>query len=116
MSVAVKTPPLKSVYFVTERPEDLSGLKIEDGAWIEIPTNVYAWPEGARRPEPVLCQSKDDPRHYKLFKYCDEIEGTEWEDTGLNFGGTFSAESWRRFAEHLSFFRALHAIPDEEGD
>lgn len=115
MSCAVRTPPLDSVYFLTELPDSREGLEIEEGAWIDIPPNVHAWPPGIRAPEQILCRSRDDPEHYKLFKYRDEVDGDEWEETGLNFGGTFSRRSWGRFAASLPSVRALHAIPDEEG-
>jgi hypothetical protein len=105
---------MSSIYFLTELPDDADALDLQEDAWVEIPTNVYAWPEGARRPEPVLCQSKEDPRHYKLFKYLNEIEGTDWEDTGMSFGGTFSAESWKAFAKSLASLKSLQAIPGEE--
>jgi hypothetical protein len=114
MSFAVKTPPLTSIYFLMDLPDNTEGLEVEEGAWVEVPTNVNAWPEGARRPETVLCRSREDPKHYKLFKYRNEIEGTEWEETGLNFGGTFSKTSWERFAKSLPSLMALHAIPDED--
>jgi hypothetical protein len=69
---------------------------------------------GARQPETLLCQSSEDPKHYKLFKYRNEIEGSEWQDVGLDFGGTFSKDSWERFAAKLPAIRALQAIPDDE--
>ena len=114
MSVAVKTPPLKAVYFVTERPDDVLGLEIEDGAWIDIPPNLHAWPEGVGRPEQVLCQSVTDPLHYKIFKYRMEIDPAEFREIGMHFGGTFSKSSWERFARVHASFKALHAIPDED--
>jgi hypothetical protein len=113
MMYAVKAPPLDSVYFVADRPEDAPGLVIEEGAWIDIPPNVHAWLPGIEAPEQVLCQSRDDPKHYKLFKYRDEVDGDEWEEVGL-FGGTFSKESWERFARRLDSLRALHAVADGE--
>lgn len=115
MSYAVKTPPLRSIYFLMDLPEDREGLEIEDGAWVDIPPNVHAWPPGTNAPEQVLCRLRQDPKHYKLFKYRDEIDGADWEDTGMNLGGTFSASSWGRFARGLGSLKALHAIPDAEG-
>ena len=116
MSCSVKIAGMQSLYFVTEAPDNLDGLvEIDPGAWVEVPMNVSAWPEGARRPESVLCRSMEDRKHYKIFKYRDEIEGTEWEEAGLNFGGTFSKASWERFASRLPAILALHAITDEEG-
>jgi hypothetical protein len=113
MSYAVKVPGMHAIFFLMDLPEGQEGLDIEEDAWVEVPMNVNLWPEGARRPETVLCQSRDDHKHYKLFKYRNEIEGTEWEETGLNFGGTFSKDSWKEFAQRLGAIRALHAIPDD---
>jgi hypothetical protein len=97
---------------VTERPDDAPGLEIE-GGWIDIPPNVNAWPEGADRPEQVLCRSVSDPLHYKVFKYRRELDPAEFREIGMNFGGTFSKSSWERFAKSLPSLMALHAIPDE---
>jgi hypothetical protein len=113
MTCAVRVPDIDSVYFLTEPPDDIQGLDVEEGAWIDIPPNVHAWPQGVEAPEQILCRSGSDPRHYKLFKYRDEVDGDEWEPAGL-FGGTFSKESWTRFALGLDSIGALHAIPDEE--
>ena len=116
MSYAVKVPGMQAIFFLMDLPDDRENLvDIESGAWVEIPMNVNLWPEGARRPETILCQPRDDRKHYKLFKYRDEIEGTEWEKTGLNFGGTFSKDSWEEFAGRPGAIRALHAIPDDRG-
>ena len=112
---SVVIPGLKALYFLTELPRDPKGLEIDRGAWIDIPSNVHAWPEGVKQPEQVLCRSSEDPKHYKLYKYRREIEGTDWEDTGLLFGGTFTAESWDRFAKRMASILAIHALADEEG-
>ncbi len=114
MSCAVKITGMPSIFFINEPPDDQEGLEIEDGAWVEVPMNVSLWPEGARRPEQVLCRSKQDPLYYKLFKYRNEIEDSDWAVTGMNFGGTFSRHSWRNFASRLGAIRALQAIPDDE--
>jgi hypothetical protein len=115
MYCSVRTPFTQAVFFLNEIPENPDGsLEIEEGAWVEVPMNVAAWPEGARRPESVLCRSTEDPKHYKIYKYRNEIEGTEWEETGLNFGGTFSKDSWEDFARRLGAVRALHTVPDHD--
>jgi hypothetical protein len=114
MTCAVRVPDVDSVYFLTEPPDDRAGLDVEEGAWIDIPPNVHAWPPGVEAPEQVLCRSSHDPKHYKLFKYREEVDGDEWEPVGL-FGGTFSKESWSRFASRLDSLRALHAVPGEGG-
>ncbi len=112
---SVQIPGIDVVHFLTELPKDPDGLKIELGAWVQIPSNVHAWPEGVKAPDQVLCRSKEDPKHYKLYKYRREIEGTDWEDTGLLFGGTFTAESWERFHKIMVSFRQLDLVATEEG-
>ncbi len=113
MTCAVKIPGMRSLYFLMDLPDDREDLDdIEEGAWIEIHRTLYFWREGADRPEVFLCRSRDDPRHCTLFQR-DEIDATEWEETGLNFGGTFSRESWREFAERLRTIRAFQTIPDD---
>ena len=112
---AVRIPGIAAVYFLTEIPPDPDGLEIELGAWIDIPSNVHAWPPGVKAPEQVVCRSKEDPKRYKLYKYRREIEGTDYEDTGLLFGGTFTADSWDRFAKGMASILAIHALADEEG-
>jgi hypothetical protein len=112
---SVQIPGLGSIYFLNGFPKDPEGLEIKLGDWIDIPPNVHAWPEGTKAPEQVLCRSKEDPKHYKLYKYRREIEGTDWEDTGLLFGGTFTAESWERFRRIMASFRHLDPVATEEG-
>ena len=101
---------MNSIYFVTERPENAPGLEIEEG-WIDIPPNLNEWPGGADSPEQVLCRSRSDTSHYKIFKYRGEIDLTEFEETGMNFGGTFSKASWERFARRLPSLLAAPCDP-----
>jgi hypothetical protein len=112
---AVQIPGMGSVYFLTELPTDTDGLEIELGAWIDIAPNVYAMPPGTKPPEQVLCRSTEDPKHYKLYRYRREIEGTDYEETGLMFGGTFTAESWERFHGIMASFSHLDRVAAEEG-
>jgi hypothetical protein len=105
-------PDRESIYFLTEPPDQTEGLEVVEGAWVEVPTNVNLWPEGAARPETVLCRSRLDPKHYKMFKYRREIDSQEWEETGLNFGGTFSKLSWHAFASRIPSLMALQAISE----
>ena len=98
---AVRVPADKTICFVMGEPVTKPGWTVEPGAWVEVPINVNAWPVDMPRPEQVLCRSVEDEKHYKIFKYRDEVEPEEWEETGLSFGGTFSAASWREFAQQL---------------
>jgi hypothetical protein len=116
MSCAVKVPGMNSVYFLTEPPDDREDFEIEEGAWVEVPMNHHLWTEDSPRPDPVLCQSREDRQHYKIFKYRDQVEEEVWEETGLNFGGTFSRTTWKRLAALFPAVRALHAITEDEGD
>ena len=113
---SVRIPGMNSLFFLTGFPREPKGLEIKVGDWIDVPPNVNAWPEGVMAPEQILCRSKDDPKHYKIFKYRREVDGEEWEETGLNFGGTFTAESWESFARSLASLNAIHAAPDGEDD
>lgn len=112
---SVRVSGLQSLYFLPEPPDERPGIEVNFGEWVEVPMNVNVWPEGARRPDQALFRSREDGKHYKLFKYRDEADPAYWEPSDFFFGGTFSKESWERFAERLPAVRALQAIPDEEG-
>ena len=101
MICAVRVPALHAICFVMGEPATKPGWTVEREAWVEVPTNVNAWPIDAPRPDQVLCRSVGDKKHYKIFKYRDEVEPGEWDVTGLNFGGTFSMTSWEQFARTL---------------
>ncbi len=98
---AVRVPAYDTICFVMGEPVTKPGWTVEPGAWVEVPINVNAWPVDMPRPEQVLCRSVEDEKHYKIFKYRDEVEPDEWTETGLTFGGTFSTTSWKQFAETL---------------
>ena len=112
MSCAIRVPGMASIYFVTEPPDDREDFEIEEGAWIEIPVNNHLWTKDSPLPDPVLCRSREDEHHYKLYKYRNQAEDEYWEDTGCSFGGTFSKRKWESFAKRLPAFRALFAVPD----
>jgi hypothetical protein len=116
MTCAVKVPSLHSIFFLTEPPEDREDFEIEEGAWIEVPMNHLLSTEDSPPHDPVLCRSREDHQHYKIFKYRDQVDETIWEDTSLDFGGTFSKASWARFAALFPRIRALQAITDDKGD
>ena len=120
---AVASPKHNTMYFLEERPEVAPDLVIEDGVEMApIGSAMDAtWPLDAKRPDRVLCRSRTDPKFYKLFKYRDEVNPAEFEETGKNFGGLMSREQWikhrreveervRRWAETA---KILESITDE---
>jgi hypothetical protein len=111
---SVKIPGMHAIFFLMELPEEREGLDVEEGAWVEIPSNIGLWSEGADDPRQTLCRSTSDPLHYKLFRGDRGINPAEFEPTGMSFGGTLSSSAWRRFAEGVPAIKAFHAIPDTE--
>ena len=99
-------------FIADECPSEREGLIVEEGAWIDVAPNISLWPEGARRPEQVLCQSVSDLKHYKLFKYRNEIP-QDYCETGLNFGGTFSKVTWEKFDERVRDFASIRGEEDD---
>lgn len=114
-AVRVPAGSYDTIYFVMGEPFVRSGWTVEPGAWLEVPVTVNEWPINHPRPDQVLCRSIEDDKHYKIFKYRDEVDPGEWFDVSLIFGGTFSPDSWRRFAEQLPSIRPP-AGPDNTAD
>jgi hypothetical protein len=110
---AVTIEPLNAIFFVTERPEGDHG-KIDEGVALDLPSNLYLWPEGEDRPQQVLCRSTSVDKYYKVFKYSRDIDPGEFQPTGKNFGGVFSRTSWERFLKVLPGALAIQAIPDDD--
>ncbi|HWE37417.1 MAG TPA: hypothetical protein VG406_12685 [Isosphaeraceae bacterium] len=50
-------------------------------------SDLFRWPVGAARPEVVLCVARDNDKHYKIYKYNNEVELARYRPTGWNFGG-----------------------------
>jgi hypothetical protein len=111
MHCVVKIPGLSSIYSLTEVPAVRDGLEVEEGAWIEIPADIADYPIGTDNPPPrTLAVSKADPKHYKLFKYPEEVERDGFEPTGLSFGGRYSPSEWSRLAAIIPSMKRFESI------
>jgi hypothetical protein len=113
MQCVVKIPELNTIYFVAqlkELPEAGEGVEVEEGAWVEVPRNIADWPIETDRPPRTLGVSKTNPKHYREFKYPDELEKAGFRPTGLNFGGTYSPSQWERLSEAIPAMKAFEAI------
>jgi hypothetical protein len=75
-----------SITFVYKIPKGFEG-RYESGVKLDRPpTDLHIWPQGADRPEVVLCIAEDDPEHYRVFKYGrDIVKG--FRPTRRNYGG-----------------------------
>jgi hypothetical protein len=113
MLYAVTIEPLNAVFFVSEKPLG-AGWDVQDGVGLDVPSNFDAWPEGAKRPEQILCAAVSDPLHYKIFKHSSDIDLSEYRPTGKHFGGVYSRSSWARFFEHLPAALDVVNVPDRE--
>jgi hypothetical protein len=114
MRGAVTIPEMFTTIFVAELPEHRdASLMIEPGAWVEVPEDLYLWPEGTIAPEQMLCRSTIDPKVFKVFKYNRDIDRSQFVPTGPNYGGVYSREMWERFVEGLPGLRSFYAISAE---
>jgi hypothetical protein len=111
MSCAVRVPEMDAIIFLdTDVPENRAGLEFEEGAWLEISPNHQLRSDGVEECQYSLCQSKTDPRHYKLF-WCDaEVDRSEYEPTGMHHGGFYSRSMWERLVKALPSIKAFNAI------
>ncbi len=101
MVYAVRVPIHNTICFVMGEPVTKPGWTIEPGAWLEVPLNTFYGMREFVHPEPAICQSVDNPLHYKVYMDPEQAEPEEWRDTGLSFGGTFSVETWQQLASIL---------------
>jgi hypothetical protein len=113
MLYAVTIEPLKAIFFLSEPPQG-NDWQVQEGVWLDVPSNYHVWPEGDKCPEQVLCTSISNPLHYKLFKYSKDIDPTEFRPTTKHFGGVYSRSSWGRFVKNLPAALAVAAVPDRE--
>jgi hypothetical protein len=110
MHGAVTIPEMYTTFFLGELPENREGLKVDEGAWVEIPEDLSLWPEGTVAPQQTLCRSTTDPKIYKVFKYDSQIDRSMFMPTGTTYGGVYTREMWERFVRDLPDIKAFHAI------
>lgn len=84
---AVFDDETNSITFVRAIPRWFEGRYERHVTLDPLPEDLHLWPEGAARPEVVLCVARDDPKHYRIFKYGKDVDRTVFNPTGKNFGG-----------------------------
>jgi hypothetical protein len=116
MHCVAKIPELSTIYYLIEVPanrDDLErdGVEIVEGAWVEVPSDPGEWPIGTDSPPPrTLGVSKTNPKHYREFKYPEEVEQAGFEPTGMSYGGAYSPAHWERLVERIPSMKAFEAI------
>ncbi len=110
---AVTIPVMNSTLFLIERPEAHPDVQVEDQVELVVPSDLARWPEGARRPHQILCRATTNPKQYRVFKYQEEINPSEFTPTGRTYGGIYSTAAWHRFLEGLPRIRDFYSIPDD---
>ena len=112
---AVRVPTHNMICFVMGEPVTKPGWTVEPGGWLEVPINTFYGFRDSPELEWAICQAVNDPRHYKIYMDREQAEPEEWRETGLNFGGTFSAEAWEEYAPILPEGEpAPSTVSDEE--
>jgi hypothetical protein len=94
---AVLMLPEYTAVFLTARPEYVPpGWEIVDDVRLSVPENLHLWPEGADRPQARLCNSIDDPKFFRVFKYEREIDRSRFKLAGLSYRGVYGypSRSW----------------------
>jgi hypothetical protein len=81
-----------------------------------IAPDMDDWPPGADSPEAVLCVSKEDEKHFHVYKYRREIDRLNFRETGWNLGGIYAASEpfWERLLKHHAEMEARLAEPDDD--
>lgn len=110
---AVTIEPLKAVFFLAEDPGE-GPWNVEGGIDLDFPPNYDLWPEGSPMPEQVVCVSTTDPKHFKVYKYNQDIDPDEFRSTRMTFGGFYSRRAWERFTSKLSAHLRFANIPDDQ--
>ena len=81
--------------------EDRFGGKIEEDVRLDVPDEWNTWPIGSESPDDVLCVSKSQPTHYKVFNYTREINQSEFDPVGMEYTIIASEDSWESFLDTL---------------
>ena len=108
MLSAVTIPELVTTFFVedlAEAPlpvvEGRDHWRIEDDVRVDVPADLYGWPED-EVPEPILlCRSAQDPGSYRVFKRSADVPDAKFHRTGMTFGRIWLPSHWGRFVLHL---------------
>lgn len=80
-----------------------------------VTPDLHEWPIGADSPEAVLCISRTDPKHFRVFKYRRDIDRSMFLETGWNYGGMYAASRslWDRLLGQHAEIRARLADPED---
>ncbi len=108
MLSAVTIPELVTTFFVEDLVRETLPVvesrgcwKVEDNVRVDVPGDLYVWPED-ETPEPILlCQSVGDHEHYRVFRRSADAAVAKFERTGMTFGRVWAPAQWQRFASHL---------------
>jgi hypothetical protein len=65
---------------------------------------ISLWPDGQPRPKPQLGRDPKNPKHYKVFKFREELDAAGFEF--VHFNTPFVAASW-------SDYRRYYPVPEE---
>jgi hypothetical protein len=84
---AVFDDETNSITFVRSIPRWFQGRFERNVTLDPLPKDLQLWPPGAARPERVLCVARDDPKHYRLFKYGKDVDPNTFIPTGKTFIG-----------------------------
>ena len=82
-------------YVITQTDPRAEGYKgdVLEGVTIEYDMNaIHDWPDGQDRPNPQLGRDPKNPKHYKVFKFPEELLAAGFEI--VHFNTPFLAYSW----------------------
>jgi len=114
MRCAVRIPLMYTIFFMEDRPEEQEDMEIEEGAWAEVPPSSGPRPDGAERPERVLCRYTTDPKHYRVFRSEKEIDRSRFTPTGMAYGGFYTRPMWERFSGAWPEIKPFYTHPDTD--
>ena len=102
--------------FLFEKPSESYALDLDsavDDVEIDAAANSFLWPDNTPAPMLAIGQSRENRKHYKVFRYPEEMEKTDFDWTHLYFGGIFAASSWERFEQYAKSEPYFTEVPDE---
>jgi hypothetical protein len=82
-------------YVFTQMDPRTEGYKgdVIEGVTLDYDMNaIHRWPHGQSRPDPQLGRDPNNPAHYKVFKFPDELHAAGFEF--VHFNTPFLAYSW----------------------